>query len=66
MVNVWHTFVGDLKCLLQELDMQNRTWTRKEMDLAESIATRMEQCGLYDYSGAIKVIISHGLEIKHF
>ena len=48
MVNVWHTFVGDLKCLLQELDMQNRTWTRKEMDLAESIATRMEQCGLYD------------------
>ena len=39
---------GDLNCVLQEFDMQNRIWTCKEKDLAESIVTRMEQCGLYD------------------
>ena len=39
---------GDLNCVLQEYDMQNRTWTRKEMDLAETIITKMEQFGLYD------------------
>ena len=39
---------GDLNCVLKERDMQNRSWTRKEMDLAETIISKMEQFGLYD------------------
>ena len=39
---------GDFNCVLKELDMQNRNWSCKERDLAESILSKMEQCGLYD------------------
>ena len=46
--NLFFTVAGDLNCVVQEWDMQNRTRSRKEMDLAESIVNRMEQCGLYD------------------